>query len=93
MAIKAFNVTEIEQGGVHESKGNLRLVCLIEGGGKLAVWGSAATRKNIDTVQCATMPCNIECDWIPPSDWANKKFGHTHWVPEGNILRILPSQP
>ena len=89
MPFKTFTLTGIDGGSVQENKGNLRLVCLIEGGGKLAVWGSKATRKNIDTIQRTKMPCKVQCDCIPPKEWAIK-YGHSFWVPEGNTPRVLP---
>jgi hypothetical protein len=87
MAMRTFKVIGFDQGEVHESKGNLRFVCMVEGGGKLAVWGNAISRKNIDTIIRATLPCTVVCDCIPPKEWAIQ-CGHTFWVPEGNLLRI-----
>jgi hypothetical protein len=90
MAMKTFRLIGFDEGGVKKGgeKNNLRLVCLIEGGGKLAIWGSATSRVNIDLVQQAGMPCNVECDCIPPQEWA-ARYGHTDWVPEGKTLRVL----
>ena len=65
------------------------VVCLIEGGGKLAVWGSIGSCENINNVQAAGMPCEVECDCIPPKEWAIR-YGHAYWVPQGNKLRVLP---
>lgn len=85
-----FKLIGLDEGGVRQSEGNrnLRLVCLIEGGGKLAVWGSVGSRENIDRVKAAGMPCDVECDCIPPEPWA-VKYGHTYCVPQGNNLRVL----
>jgi hypothetical protein len=80
-----------DEGGVRQSseEENLRLVCLIDGGGKLAIWGSIGSCENINNVQAAGMPCEVECDSIPPKQWAIR-YGHTYWVPQGKKLRVLP---
>jgi len=90
METKTFRLIGFEEGGVQRSRDNpnLRLVCLIEGGGKLAVWGRVGSRKNIDRVQTAGMPCKIECECIQPGKWAIK-LGHTYWVPQGRRLHVL----
>jgi len=89
MATKTFKLIGLDEGGVRQSQGseNLRLVCRIEGGGKLAVWGSVGARENIDRVLSAGMPCEVVCEVIPPSEWAIQK-GHSHWVPQGKSLRV-----
>jgi hypothetical protein len=73
-----FRLIGFDEGGVRQSQGNatLRLVCQIEGDGKLAIWGSVGARQNIDRVLNAGMPCEIECDCIPPEEWATK-YGHS----------------
>jgi len=86
-----FKLIGFDEAGVRQSseEENLRLVCLIEGGGKLAVWGSIGSCENIDNVLAAGMPCEVECDCILPKQWA-MRYGHTNWVPQGNKLRVLP---
>jgi hypothetical protein len=85
-----FKLIGFDERGIQRSRQNpnLRLVCLIEGGGKLAVWGEVGSRENIDKVQAAGMPCEVECDCIPPEQWA-MQYGHTYWVPQGHKLRVL----
>lgn len=88
---KTFKLIGLDESGVQQGRGNMnpRLVCLIEGGGKLAIWGSVGSRENIDTVQCAGMPCDVECDCISlPEQWAIR-YGHTYWVPQRSKLRVL----
>ena len=94
METKTFRLIGLDEGGIKQSQGNgnLRLVCLIKGGGKLAVWGSVGSRVNIDSVQRAGMPCNVECDCITPKPWGTDK-GHSYWVPEGTKLRVLSKWP
>ena len=88
MALQRFSLTGMDENGVKESKGNLRLVCRINGGGKLAIWGTSAARQNIDQVIRTGFPCVVECDCIAPESWA-AKYGHSYWVPQGNSLQIL----
>lgn len=89
METRTFRLIGLDEGGVRKSRenDNLRLVCLIDGGGKLAVWGHEVARENIDKVRLAGMPCTVECEWIVPEEWA-LKYGHTHWVPQGAALSI-----
>ena len=73
------------------SKGTLRLVCRLEGGGKLAIWGDDDSRLNIDAVLCAGLPCTVECERTrQPQPWAAREpLGHTYWIPQGSTLRVL----
>jgi hypothetical protein len=90
MVTKTFKLIALDEGGVRRSRDNtnLRLVCLIEGGGKLAVWGTVESRENIDKVQRARVPCEVECECVPPEPWA-VRYGHSFWVPQGHKLRVL----
>jgi hypothetical protein len=85
-----FKLIGFDEGGAQQSRGknNLRLVCLIEGGGKLAIWGSIGSMENINAVQASGMPCDVECGCIKPEAWA-VQYGHTYWVPQGNKLRVI----
>lgn len=82
-----FKILGIDEGGVKQSQGNLRIVCRIDGGGKLAVWGIVDSPENIEKLRGATMPCEIECDCVAPQAWA-VTHGHTHWVPPGYKLQV-----
>lgn len=85
-----FRLVDVDKsGGIGETERAKRLVCLIEGGGKLAIWGSEANTANIDAVVKAGFPCEVCCDWRTPVDWGTTKFGHEHWVPEGAKLRVV----
>jgi hypothetical protein len=89
--MRTFRLIGFDEGGVKQSQGNtnLRLVCLIKGGGKLAVWGCVGSQQNIDIVLRAGTPCDVECDCLPaPEEWRTK-FDHRYWVPQGNKLRVL----
>ena len=84
-----------EDGEEGQDADHRRLVCNIEGGGKIAIWGSKDSRRNIDSVlnavENAGFPCDIECEYRQPKPWAkeNCKIKHTYWVPESCHLRIL----
>jgi hypothetical protein len=77
-----------DEGGVRGKPDNLRLVCQIDPGGKLAVWGREGNRRNIDSVLTAGLPCIVECEFREPNDWGTG-FGHTHWVREDQALRVV----
>ena len=62
---------------------------MIEGGGKLVIWGRDDSRLNIDAVLSAGVPCTVECEYRPPAPAQAEKFGHTHWVPAGARLRLI----
>lgn len=85
-----FQIVEFDEGGeqVGRPKGDHRLVCNIEGGGKIAIWGKES-RSNIKAVLNAGIPCTVECDTIPPKKCFEQQYGHTHWVPEHHHLRVL----
>ena len=89
--MKRFRLVALDEGGALGIT-NPRLVCRIEGGGKLAIWGSAGQRVNIDLVLAHGMPCEVECECCEPSDWAKAQFGHLWWVPESAKLQIARSE-
>lgn len=70
-----------EDGEMEGARGAKRLVCNIEGGGKLAIWGSEWNRANIDAVLAAGLPCIVRCACAEPQPWG-EEYGHTHWVPQ-----------
>ena len=89
-----FRLIGFDEGGekVGRDSGRRRLVCNIDGGGKIAIWGSKDSRCNIDSVlnavKNAGFPCDIQCEYRPPEPWA-EEYCHTHWVPENGDLHIL----
>lgn len=91
METRTFRLLGLDEGGVRKSGNNnenWRLVCITRDDGKLAIWGDDSSHQNIDTVQAAGMPCEVECECIAPQDWA-RKHGHTYWVPQGRSLRVV----
>ena len=85
MSNDLFYVVGYDEGGPRESEGASgvqRLVCNIEGGGKLAIWGRERHRANLDAVLAAGLPCVVRCKTVEPDPWAAEKYGHTHWVPQ-----------
>ena len=84
-----FRLIGFDEGGEKVGRNaDHRLVCNIDGGGKIAIWGSKHSRSNIESVLKASLPCDIECEYRLPEPWA-KRYGHTHWVPENCHLHIL----
>ena len=81
-----------ELGGVQRTTESLRLICQLDSGGKLAIWGSDENRQNIDLVLKKGMPCTVECEYIEPAEWG-LVYGHSHWVPEHFSLRIVGEEP
>ncbi|MGE4067438.1 MAG: hypothetical protein AB7H88_11735 [Vicinamibacterales bacterium] len=77
-----FRVSGFDEGGVRGNPDNRRLVCLLEAGGKTAIWGRDGGRQNIDAVLAAGIPCQFECEFRAPGEIQAERFGHTHWVPE-----------
>ena len=89
--MKRFRLVALDEGGARGIT-NPRLVCRIKGGGKLAIWGGAKQRVNIDLVLAQGMPCEIECECHEPSEWAKAQFGQLWWVPESAKLKIVRSE-
>ena len=84
-----FRLVAFDEGGVRGAPYRRRLVCNIEGGGKMAISGQDGSRRNIDAVLNAGTPCTVECEYRSPSPHMAQRFGHTHWVPQDARLRIL----
>ena len=85
-----FRLIDFDEGGLREGqKGVLRLVCNAQRGEKIAIFGSAKERNNIDAVLNAGIPCTVNCETRPPADWAANQYGHTHWVPKEGTLRVV----
>ena len=78
-----------EEPPVQGTPANLRLVCRLQGGGKLAIWGKAGSRRSIDAVLAAGVPCTVECEWREPNPIQAEKFGHTQWVREDLDLKVI----
>jgi superfamily I DNA/RNA helicase len=78
----------VDPGSQDNRTSNRRLVCLIDGGGKLAIWGRDGNTRNIDAVRAAGFPCVVSCVVRNPEPWA-ARFGHTHWLEENNHLQVI----
>lgn len=91
LARGVFRIIGFDEGGVRGTPSNRRLVCLLDGGRKLAVWGRDGARKNIDEILGAGTPCTVECEFRQPDALFAERFGHTHWVPETSGLQLLES--
>ena len=84
-----FRIVAFDEGEVKGTPDHLRLVCEIEGGGKVVLWGGETSRHNIDAVLSTGLPCTIESEYRPPKPDLAEKFGHTHWVPQDARLRVV----
>ncbi len=90
MATGFFQLVGFDEGGIKGASGNRRLVCLIESGGKLAIWGQEVPERNmrnIEAVLKAGMPCTVECQFREPGA-SGVVNGHTHWVRQDYELKI-----
>ena len=58
-----LRLTGVDPGSQEDRPSHRRLVCLIEGGGKLAIWGRDGNTKNIDAVRAAGFPCVVSAVW------------------------------
>ena len=64
MSDDLFYLVGYDEGGSRQTEGaagTKRLVCNIEGGGKLAIWGREGNTVNIDAVLGAGRPCVVRC--------------------------------
>ena len=87
-----FTLIAFDEDAPHVKKGptgKLRVVCRTRTGSKVAIWGSDDSRRNIDLVRAAGLPCTVECEYterLPP--WA-MDYGHTHWVSQDSHLHVV----
>jgi hypothetical protein len=91
-----FQLMSFDEGGVQGPSANKRLVCVMEDGGKLAIWGEELPHRNmrnIDSVLKAGVPCTVECNYRAPAEEMRLKYGHTHWVAQDDLLRIISGHP
>ena len=72
--------------------GDHRLVCNVEGGGKIVIWGSDHSRRNIETVLEADLPCKIECDYRLPKWWGSLTVSMTIDQKVGDAYRAAESK-
>jgi hypothetical protein len=84
-----FHIIAFDEGGVRGTPDNRRLVCVLDSGGKLAIWGRDGASSNIDKVMRAGLPCIVECEYRGPGQVQAERFGHTHWVREDSDLRVI----
>ena len=84
-----FRLDSYDEGGLKGNLDALRLVCNIEDGGKLVLWGKYGATQNIDIVLKAGLPCTIECYYQSPNEIHAQKYGHTHWVREDYDVKVI----
>ena len=56
-----FVLTSVDWDASNEHKTNRRLVCWIQGGGKLAILGRGGNSAHITAVLAAGFPCTVVC--------------------------------
>ena len=87
-----FRIVGFEEGRPVRSQGsaNMRLVCLTDSDEKLVIWGEEGKEtKNIEKVLQHGLPCQVECDYIAPTETFKSKFGHKYWVPQNHKLEVI----
>ena len=88
-SLTTFRLVAFDESGPRGTSSHRRLVCNIDGGGKLAIWGGEESMDNINAVVRAGMPCSVACESIPPPQTFKRRYGHSHWVPESARLRVV----
>jgi hypothetical protein len=81
-----------DEGEISGNSERMRLVCQIEGGGLIAIWGQTKPMnetRNIDAVFSAGLPCMVECDVKVPNKAHSDNFGHKYWVPQDAYLKVI----
>ena len=84
-----FRWVSFDEGGLRGSRENLRLVCNTPVNQKVAIWGSADNRRNIDQVLASGLPCTVRCEFRAPSDEHASRDRHTHWVQQDFSLVVF----
>lgn len=87
-----FRIVGFDEDGVQGPPNHLRLVCLIEGGGKLAIWGREGASGNIEKVLQAGPRCTVDREYGKPGAIQAEKHGHTHWVGPHHKLQVTPAR-
>ncbi len=88
-SLTTFRLIAFDESGPQGASSHRRLVCKIDGGGKLAIWGGEKSMDNINAVVRAGMPCSVACESIPPPQTFRQQYGHSHWVPQSARLRVV----
>jgi hypothetical protein len=86
---RIFTLTGRDEAWSRDQPGNRRLVCFVEGGGKLAVMGTEDARENMKAVAEAGFPCAIACVRSEPKEWQKRVRGYTDVVHARDPLRVL----
>lgn len=69
--------------------GNRRLICQIEGGGRLAIMGTEDDLENMHKVAEAGFPCVVACVRSEPKEWQRRVRGYTDVVNARDALRVV----
>ena len=94
--IKTFILEGVDPESTDDSQGHRRVVCLIRGGGKLAIWGEDRDTRNIDKVRGVVAdhgwPVVVRCDVRPPAEHERSQYGHTYWARQTARLEAIPGK-
>jgi hypothetical protein len=66
-----------------------RVVCSIDQGGRLIVWGHPELMQNVQTIRRATFPCTVLCLSTPPPQQLSHVPESVAWVHPNHSLIIV----
>jgi hypothetical protein len=66
----------------------IRLVCSVDGGDKLVVWGHDQARHNVDAIRRANFPCTVLCMTTTPPQQLPHVPTAVAWVHPNDFLTI-----
>ena len=89
MTMTTFRLIGRDEEWSRDRPGNRRLVCFVDGGGKLAVMGTEDARENMRVVAAAGFPVSIACVRSEPKEWQRRVRGYTDVVHARDLLRVL----
>ena len=93
MTTTVFRLIGRDEEWSRDRPGNRRLVCFLEGGGKLAVMGTEDERDNMKAVAAAGFPVSVACVRSEPKEWQKRVRGYTDVVHARDLLRVLGPEP
>ena len=83
-----FLLTGIESDAEGTRPYPIRMICAIEGGHQLVVWGHPQEEHNVEVLREATFPCTILCVATTPPQLPHVPEA-VAWVHPNHVLKIL----